>query len=162
MENHKKTAVLIIVALTVAIQICPLQTSAYGISLTSPMWSRLVYHFFHASWLHLLLNAYVLLVLAFKLDLRMYELPLSYLIASIVPLCCVTAMPTVGLSGMIYALLGMRTMRSSNPMAVIANIVLITALSVFMSHIAWKLHAFSYVCGLILSILVTPLQWRKK
>ena len=162
MENNKKAAVLIIALAVIVLQIVVTDVSGYGLSVTSPLWTRLIYSFFHGSWFHLLLNVYVLLTLGFKLDLRMREIFISYILACAAPSFCIGTLPTVGLSGMIYAIFGMRTMRNSNPGSMILNIVLITAVSMFLSHIAWRLHAYCYSCGLLISLLTTPLQWRKK
>lgn len=161
MENLKKTSVLIIVLAVIVLHVISPDISRYGVGIGSPAWTRLTYSFFHASWLHLLINIYVLLTLGFALDLRMGELVISYVLACAVPSFCIGVLPTVGLSGMIYAMLGMRTMRNSNPGSVILNVVLITAASIFLSHIAWRLHAYCYCSGLLISVLSTPL-WRKK
>ena len=67
---------------------------------------RLSYPFFHVGILHALLNAWCTLSVVFIYDISLFRLCLAYVIAVFVPSYCLSDIPTVGLSGLVFVLFG--------------------------------------------------------
>lgn len=101
-----------IAALVVAILVCVLALqdiqdwTAVGIYSGCGLTCRLLYPFHHANILHALLNAWCLLSVVFIYETSLWRLALAYIIAVSVPSFCLSDIPTVGLSGVVFALFG--------------------------------------------------------
>lgn len=67
---------------------------------------RMLYPFYHANLLHATLNAWCLLSVIFIYDISLWRLILAYIIAVGIPSFCLSDIPTVGLSGVVFALFG--------------------------------------------------------
>ena len=67
---------------------------------------RMLYPFYHANVLHATLNAWCLLSVIFIYDISLWRFFLSYIIAVTIPSFCLSVIPTVGLSGVVFALFG--------------------------------------------------------
>jgi membrane associated rhomboid family serine protease len=79
-----------------------------GYSLTSPLYTHLTYSFQHASILHLVFNS--LAFIGFYRVLKgyiKYLFPIIVFIAFVASFYSEYALPTVGASGMVYAMIGM-------------------------------------------------------
>lgn len=79
-----------------------------GYSLTSPLYTHITYSFQHASVLHLVFNS--LAFIGFYRVLKnyiKYLFPIIVLIAICASFFSVYSLPTVGASGMVYAMMGM-------------------------------------------------------
>lgn len=87
---------------------------------------HLTYHFFHANALHLFLNLWCFLSCVFLADISAGKLFAAYLIACTAP--ALSPVPTVGFSGVCFALLGFIMWQSSNKLRynayILASIVL--------------------------------------
>lgn len=116
----------------------------------------------HASWVHLGMNLWV----AWQLwgRVRMRELVPGVAIAMLVPDFCLCDIPTVGLSGLLFALLGVMWYRFRNKGRIQ---VLMWTLLLF-SLGAWALgaavnpfiHLWCYSTGLAAGVLVRP-SWKR-
>ena len=67
---------------------------------------RMLYPFYHANVLHATLNAWCLLSVIFIYDISLWRFFLSYIIVVTIPSFCLSGIPTVGLSGVVFALFG--------------------------------------------------------
>ena len=87
-------------------------------------WSarNFTYHFFHANALHLFLNLWCFLSCVFLADMSAGKLFAAYLIACTAP--AVSPMPTVGFSGVCFALLGLIMWQSGNKLEYNACVLL--------------------------------------
>ncbi len=113
-------------------------------------WAHLAYHFFHANALHLFLNLWCFLSCVFLADISAGKLFAAYLIACTAP--ALSPVPTVGFSGVCFALLGFIMWQSSNKLRynayILASIVLPLA---FLPHAVNNLlHLYCYAVAVIL------------
>lgn len=79
---------------------------AVGIYIGCGLGCRMLYPFYHANVLHATLNAWCLLSVIFIYDISLWRFFLSYIIAVTIPSFCLSGIPTVGLSGVVFALFG--------------------------------------------------------
>lgn len=83
-----------------------------GFTTCSPLWTHLTYSFQHGSILHLIINTLVFISVFRVMEKFIRPLLLFviiYTISTVVSFAAMEATPTVGSSGMIYAMLGMET-----------------------------------------------------
>ncbi|WP_099465549.1 rhomboid family intramembrane serine protease [Parabacteroides provencensis] len=98
----------IVIILFVIVHICA--GNELGYSSSSPIWTHATYQFQHLNWIHLLLNSFTFLSLC---KILRKALPLSlilvyaYFTSVIISFFSELDLPTVGASGMIYAMSGM-------------------------------------------------------
>lgn len=67
---------------------------------------RILYPFFHAGPIHALINVWCLLSIVFIYSVTICRIMLAYMIAVTIPSFCLSDIPTVGLSGVVFALFG--------------------------------------------------------
>ena len=85
----------------------PIPMESVGIRAGCPFWVRLVYPFFHANILHYAVNSWALLSVVFIYDITPSRLLTCYVVAALVPVGLLElTVPTVGFSGVLYALFG--------------------------------------------------------
>ena len=83
-----------------------------GIYAGSDIAGRLLYPFFHVNILHASLNSWCLLSIVFIHNIGIWRLVLAYIIAATIPVDTIgyfigeMALPTVGLSGIVFVLFG--------------------------------------------------------
>ena len=126
---------------------------------------RLVYHFFHANIVHASINGWCLMSLAFIYNISAYELFLAYAIASSYPIdffCSVfgdeiAAMPTVGMSGICFAIMGQVAFRVVRKLYYNSCVCAIIAVGLFFPNANTLLHLYCYVIGLVPGFLNSPM-----
>lgn len=119
--------------------------------------ARILYPFFHGNAFHLAINIFVFLQAVFLADVSFLAVLLSWIIASTVfPVTWST--PTVGLSGVIYALFGIITWRSSSPLFFVSCTMLYVAIGLLNPASNTYLHLYSYAVGLLVGILGKPVE----
>lgn len=116
--------------------------SSFGYSLTSTWWTHLTYIFVHQNFIHLLMNSIGFLVL-FDLLQKIFNkwtlLCAVFLIAFIASFFANYPLPTIGASGVVYALIG-------------AMIDLVLAGKIKHKN---RLNLFVFVFALLLSIMIS-------
>lgn len=119
-QRQKAQAVSLAIALAAAVLQCMhIPAEDVGLFPGAPLPHRALYPFFHANWLHLAVNCWVLLCIAFSYQVTLPMLLSSYAVAASYPIGALSFLyaappvPTVGLSGVIYALLGRYSWRFS-------------------------------------------------
>ena len=85
-------------------------------------WAHFTYHFFHANALHLFLNLWCFLSCVFLADISAGKLIAAYLVACEAP--ALSPVPTVGFSGLCFALLGFVMWQSRNKLEYNAYVLL--------------------------------------
>ena len=151
----------------------PFSLSQVGLHSGCTLESRLLYSFFHASIYHLLGNCWVLLCVVFYYELPLSRLLIAYLIAITAP--TLSATPTVGLSAVVYCLLGQASFIVRRKLyfhCFIAFFILMfgyavpSLLQFFGADIARLdnfLHIYCYVVGLLVGFLNSPVSsWRRR
>lgn len=127
--------------------------------------NRLTYSLFHAGVIHLSLNLWCFLSCVFLADITAAALMASFLIAFTVPVY--SDVPTVGLSGVCYALLGFIMLNARNKISY--NVYILTSIIIpyiILPHAVNSfVHAYCYVVAIALSIIVKlfkVFEWRKR
>lgn len=127
---------------------------------------RLVYPFLHVSVFHAVLNGWAFLSLIFVYDITYRRLLLAYLLAVCVPVDTLSllssslAIPTVGLSGIIYVLFGsisFEVVRKRYYQMCMASYLFI---GFFLPGTNALLHLWCYLCGFIVALLNKPIKRR--
>lgn len=133
-----------------------------GLSYGCGIMHRIGYSFFHVSFLHALLNAWCLLSLLFIYDLSFWQIVSAYFIAAAAPDFVISPTPTVGLSGLCFALLGMIAFRVERKIYYNACMALYVAVGFLFPLVNGWLHLYSYVAGLLVGFFNMPIQCKSK
>ena len=187
-REKEKTAALILTASIIAIQCIiapvafPAGLSSVALSQDCTILARLSYPFFHASFLHAILNCWVLLCIVFYYNIGIGSILLSYLVAITVPTChfslftfhfSLASAPTVGLSAVEFCLLGMTSWTVRRKLYYHCWIAAFIALGFLLPNLCSAygiivaapnnfLHIYCYVVGLLVGFLNAPAPWQRK
>ena len=182
-REKEKTAALVLTASIIAIQCIiapvafPAGLSSVALSQDCTILARLSYPFFHASFLHAILNCWVLLCIVFYYNIGIGSILLSYLVAVTVPssVCGygIATTPTVGLSAVVFCLLGMASWTVKRKLYYhcwIAGFIIMgyllpnlcSAYGIIVAAPNNFLHIYCYVVGLLVGFLNAPAPWQRK
>lgn len=149
MLRNKKTEIfsLALSILLLVLVFIPFDPNTVGLQHGSGVEERLAYSFFHANLLHCLLNVWCFLSCMFLADVSFRKLLLAYLIACSAP--ALSAVPTIGLSGVCFALLGMVMWQSADKRAynIIIGITLCVTTVLCPKAVNNVLHVYCYLLG---------------
>lgn len=148
MEKGKKikTAALVAVLIMIILHLFDIPVSAVGLSSESPAYTRFTYQFFHAGWLHLVVNMWALLTVVFYYRTNWLMIFVSYLISATVP---ASDIPAIGLSGMLFALYGFVSIQSSNKRLFHLWVAAFIAAGFFINGIGSFIHLHCYILSLL-------------
>lgn len=151
-----------------------------GICKDCSVLARLAYSFFHASLLHALINCWCLLSIAFVYDLPINRLFVAYIIAVTFPVNTIGSVfgglpvevPTVGLSAVCFALLGMASFQVRRKLYYHSFLLSFIALGFLIPLLGARyglpvaspnniLHLYCYVAGLLVGFLNSPAHEEK-
>lgn len=131
---------------------------AVGIYSGCGLTCRVLYTFYHANLLHTLLNAWCLLSVVFIYDTSVWQLLIAYIIACTIPAICLSDVPTVGLSGVVFALFGSISFeverKAYYQLWMLAYLVVGF---LFPNTNAW-VHLYCYIVGLLVALLNKPIK----
>lgn len=182
-REKAKTAALVLTAIVMTVSIiCHYShypVGGFGICKGSSILARLLYPFFHASFIHALLNCWSLLAIVFYFDVSVRLILLAYLIAATFPVDTVSSYvfisdePTVGLSALCFALVGMVALQVEGKrlynLCVIAYIFFGVCVHYFGSLFGFDMampnfviHLYCYLFGLFIAFLNMPAPWKRK
>lgn len=138
-----------------------------GYSVGSTFITHLTFNFSHVSWLHLVLNSIAYIGVFRILQKTMpswWIFFFSFVIATTCSFFAVYSIPTMGASGMIYAMIGMYFAEIINKKLVvvdkrlfniyIVSVILALSISLFNPHSAFGLHILCLTCGCLSSIII--------
>lgn len=137
---------------------------AVGIYSGCRLTCRVVYPLYHANLLHALLNAWCLLSVVFIYDTSLWRLAFAYVIAISYPvdtlanLVVETLDPTVGMSGLVFALFGsisFEVQRKAYYQLWMLAYLLVGFM--FPNTNAW-VHLYCYIVGLLVALLNKPVK----
>lgn len=131
---------------------------AVGIYSGCGLTCRVLYTFYHANLLHALLNAWCLLSVVFIYDTSVWRLLIAYIIACTIPVVCLSDVPTVGLSGVVFALFGSISFEVERK--AYYQLWMLAYLFVgflFPNTNAW-VHLYCYIVGLLVALLNKPVK----
>lgn len=131
---------------------------AVGIYSGCGLTCRVLYTFYHANLLHALLNAWCLLSVVFIYDTSVWRLLIAHIIACTIPAICLSDIPTVGLSGVVFALFGSISFeverKAYYQLWMLAYLVVGF---LFPNTNAW-VHLYCYIVGLLVALLNKPVK----
>lgn len=142
------------------LSLLPIRATEWGVWADAPIANRFVYSFLHGGVLHAALNAWVLLSIVFLYDIRMTHLCMAYGVAVLLPAAQLSIhTPVVGMSCMVYFLLGVVSFQVARKTYYHSCIALGIGLSMLMPHISAGAHLYGYLAGLA---GITMKKWIKR
>lgn len=132
--------------------------STVGIFIGCGLEGRLLYPFYHANLLHAALNIWCLLAVVFIYDISIWRLCCAYAIAISIPTFCLSVIPTVGISGILFALFGsisFEVERKGYYQLLMIAYIIIGFL--FPNTNAW-IHLYCYLAGCMVALLNKPIK----
>ena len=130
-----------------------------GIYAGCGLWNRLLYPFFHSSIVHAALNAWCLLSVVFIYDVSRLRLLFAYAIAATVPVGAFSmAMPTVGLSGVVFVLFGSLSFEVRRKAYYQMWMLFYLATGFMFPYTNARLHLYCYVIGVVAGMLNKPIK----
>lgn len=132
---------------------------SYGFSKESEQYTRLTYLFVHGGWLHLLINIYSLLTLAFLCNVKVWQFFVSLFVGVTMP--AFTIIPMVGISTVIYTITGMIIVESKEWWWLAVFNLLIIGAGMFMPGIAFLAHLYCFLVGMIIGFLTSKKYGRE-
>lgn len=165
-EKNAKIASLALSAGVILIYIFGVAIEEHGISVGASFMQRISFHFFHASILHVLLNVWVFLSVMFLFDLSLLSLVTAYVIGSLFPCDTlyewfsldVLLLPTVGLSGVCYALLGRASFMVQRKWYYQAWMWFYLGIGFLFPNVNGWIHLYCYLAGMGVGLLKKPLK----
>lgn len=158
----EKTASLFIGAMIACLSLFRFDWSVVGIYCGCGLQGRLLYPFFHATIIHAALNVWCLLCIVFYYDVRICRLLLAYLIAISFPVDTlgpiVGTVPTVGLSGVIFALFGRLSFEVRRKLYYQAWMLLYLCVGFLSPGSNGWIHLYCYAVGFVLALLNKPIK----
>lgn len=168
-RKKEKVTSLLLAVIVIALSLLKLSDlHEVGIYAGGSWVGRVLYPFFHSGIIHATLNAWCLISLVFIYNIRLQRLILAYTIAVTFPIetlsqvLPISALPTVGLSGIVFFLLGSISLEVGRKLYYQAWMIFYLAVGfVFPYTNAW-LHLYCYLSGFLFSLLNYPITRCKK
>lgn len=107
-------------------------------------WQHLTYQFFHTSAFHLGANIYVMWFGTTRFNLKQWQLLMCLIISMLTP--PIFTMPTIGASGIVYAMLGMINTMVLKKLRFVSWIALYITVSAFF-NCNWFIHLLCFILG---------------
>lgn len=161
-KTEKSLALIVAAAVVVMSAVLSPDFRSVGIYAGCSAVGRLVYPVWHVGIIHAALNAWCLLVVVFRYEVRWPRLLAAYAVAVSFPAGLLSAVdpalhnPSVGLSGVLYALFGMLAFDVARRWYWQKWMAAYLLIGLLMPHVSGLLHLYCYACGLLLSLLNYP------
>jgi len=117
--------------------------------------ARLCYPFFHVSLLHAAVNVWCMLQVVFCWRTPLRHIVTAYVIAVLAP--ALTTTPTLGLSGVCFALIGRSLFRLNSPWVIVAWVAGLSIVQALLPGSNVVLHLYCFVAGVAVAALTAPL-----
>lgn len=160
MENKKAKIVCIVMVATMVVLYAIGVGQSFGIYTSCPPYNRFLYHFFHTSIIHLLVNSWCLLCLFFACNTSLRALIVAYIIATCTPIFWDT--PTLGLSAMLYALLGMQSWRARDKRTYHSFISVSLLFGILLPSVNGWIHLYAYIAGILAGATDRLVKWQRR
>lgn len=122
-----------------------------GVYKDCPWTNRLLFSFFHASFLHAALNCWCLLSICFLYDISLTNLVSSFFIAFATPGLFLDSTPTVGLSACCFALLAFVSFQVIRKRLFFSHIAAYIALGFIFPAVNGWIHLYTFCSALLLA-----------
>lgn len=159
---EKTSGLLITAAILLSAMVYVPDWSVVGVSKDCDILQRIGYSIFHASFIHAAVNAWCFVSILFLYEVSWCKMFLAYVIAVAVPDFVLSTTPTVGLSAVCFALLGMVAFQVKRKLYYNGCMALYIALGFLFPLVNGWLHLYSYVAGLLVGFLNMPIPCRKR
>ena len=162
-KTEKVTAIVIALTVTALSFVHVSDWTAVGICSSCPLSGRLLYPFFHAGFVHAVLNAWCLLSIIFIYEVSYWRMFFAYVVAVTMPVDTLGVFlpldnPTVGLSGVVYVLFGTISFEVARKRYFQFWMLFYIAVGfIFPNTNAW-LHLYCYLFGFIAALLNKPIN----
>lgn len=162
-KTEKVTAIVIALTVTALSFVHVSDWTAVGICSSCPLSGRLLYPFFHAGFVHAVLNAWCLLSIIFIYEVSYWRMFFAYVVAVTMPVDTLGTFlsldsPTVGLSGVVYALFGTISFEVARKRYFQLWMLFYIGVGfIFPNTNAW-LHLYCYLCGFLFALLNKPIN----
>lgn len=159
-RKEAKIASLVLTVAVLLLQCLDVPLGNVGLSVDSPVYARFIYPFFHANMLHAAVNCWCLLSVVFIYDVSLASLALSYLVAVLYPIGFFSpdALPTVGLSGVCYTLMGRVAFCVRERWKYQLYVLSYIAVGFLLPGFNGCLHLYCYIAGLLVGFLNKPIR----
>lgn len=153
--EETKTTALVLTALVTVLSLMPVSPEHTALMPSCPWTHRLMYQFFHAGLLHAVLNGWVLISAVFMYPTSHWMLLTAYVISATVPeaLC---PLPTLGMSGLVFALLGEYSFTVARKWYYQRWMLGFILFGILVPNINGWLHLYCYGLGVSVSFLTSP------
>lgn len=119
---------------------------------------RMSYPFYHVNIIHAALNTWCLLSVVFIYNVSLWRLVFAYISAVSVPVLCLSNIPTVGLSGLVFVLFGSVSFEVERKVYYQLWMVAYLVIGfLFPGTNAW-VHLYCYVVGCLAALLNKPVK----
>jgi membrane associated rhomboid family serine protease len=132
--------------------------STVGIYTGCGLGCRMLYPFYHANLLHALLNAWCLLSVIFIYDISLLRFILAYIIAVTIPPFCLSDTPTVGMSGLVFALFGSISFEVQRKAYYQLYMLAYLVAGFLFPNTNALLHLYCYMAGGVVALLNKPVK----
>lgn len=161
MDTTKTAKIISLITCCLVICLSVLGTSDNGISgvYKGCGWvERMCYHFMHANIFHTLMNVWCLLSIVFMYNVTLWRFATAFAIAVSIPEICLLHIPTIGLSGVIFALMGSISFEVERKLYYQAWIFAYLALGFVIPNVNAWLHVYCYLVGVAVALINKPIR----
>lgn len=124
--------------------------------------ARFLYPLFHASFLHAFLNAWCLLSIVFIYSVSWQNITVAWIISALAPSFILSDTPTIGMSAVCFALLGMIVFKVARRRYYLSYLAPYLALGFLFPSINGALHLFAFLAGAFVGVLNAPIPCSRK
>ncbi len=161
-RKFEKTAGIVIAAL-ILIEASIFSPVSFGLSLHhgSSIAARFLYPLLHASFFHALVNAWCMLSIIFFYPVSWQNIGAAWIISAMAPPFTISDIPTIGLSAICFALLGMLVFKVAHKWLFIFYIAPYLLLGFFIPYINAALHLFAFCAGAFAGLFTAPIPCKR-
>lgn len=153
---------IILIGILITLYLLFPESQHYGFVQDGSLWQHFTYPFFHASLFHLAINSYVFYGLMRNPPIKpLYLLPLSYLLSVVASFPSTVSLPTVGFSGILFAMCGVGIGYYPTKMNLLLSSVAIGATFLMRGSNPY-IHLYSWVMGFVVGFIVLKMSRVRK
>lgn len=166
-EKNAKISSLALGTIVLAIYFLCEDVADFGLIPDASILQRCSFHFFHASIWHVLINVWVLLSIVFVFNISLITIITAFVIASLFPIDTLSSilygssafsLPTIGLSGVCYALLGQVAFMVKRRWYYQMWMAIYIGAGFLFPNVNGWIHLYCYLLGMAVALLNKPIK----